>query len=110
MKATLTAHFVKRCKERAGFNKTGAKAFANNALNRGKNIESFESYPAFYTYLKSIDKEDFITIIYGEFILFFSKTYTAITIIRMPSKYNKYLVKENKNAKRRFFITEEDSW
>ena len=87
MAVITTAHFIKRCKERLGLNKSAAQSFANNAVYRGKSIEYYKRNQLMYAYFKSMYRPGTIMIIYNNAMVFFTSTYGALTVIKIPKKY-----------------------
>jgi len=83
----ITKHFFTRSKKRAGFNKKTTREFYNKAIIRGLRIESFESRPLFFKYLKSITRPNCHIIIYNRYILICSDTNIAITLLNLPKEY-----------------------
>ena len=84
----MTKHFIARSKKRAGFNKKTTMKFYNKAIICGLRIESFESRPLFFNYLKEITRPNYHTIVYNRYILICSDANDIpITLLNLPRKY-----------------------
>jgi len=84
----ITKHFIARSKKRAGFNKKATRKFYNKAIICGLRIESFESRPLFFKYLKLITRPRCYIIVYNRYILICSNNNDiAITLLNLPKEY-----------------------